>query len=74
MAGCPLAATVSIGVACGQPGADIMVLIAAADVALYRAKDNGRNRVELSDEMPATATGAPATAPAGSAQAPALAS
>ena len=40
-------ATLSIGVACypddGEPGA---ALIAAADAALYRAKQRGRNRVE----------------------------
>ena len=45
-------ATVSIGVASGEPGADVMVMIAAADRALYKAKENGRNRVELADECP----------------------
>src|ERR1700722_7393679 len=43
-------ATVSIGIACGLPSADIDDLIARADVALYRAKANGRNRVEAADE------------------------
>jgi diguanylate cyclase (GGDEF)-like protein len=43
-------ATVSIGVACGSPNAAIELLIARADAALYRAKSNGRNRVELADE------------------------
>jgi diguanylate cyclase (GGDEF)-like protein len=43
-------ATVSIGVACGSPNAAIELLIARADAALYRAKANGRNRIELADE------------------------
>lgn len=41
--------TVSIGVAEWQAGEDITELLHQADVALYRAKQNGRNRVELSD-------------------------
>jgi diguanylate cyclase (GGDEF)-like protein len=45
-----LAATVSIGVACGAPNANIGHLIELADAALYRAKRNGRNRVEGVDE------------------------
>jgi diguanylate cyclase (GGDEF)-like protein len=53
----PVAATVSIGVATGEPGADIPAMLAAADAALYRAKENGRNRVELADGLvgPSTA-------------------
>jgi diguanylate cyclase (GGDEF)-like protein len=47
-----VSATVSIGVASGEPGADIITLIAAADRALYKAKENGRNRVELAEEHP----------------------
>jgi diguanylate cyclase (GGDEF)-like protein len=43
-----ISVTVSIGVAVlGQHGSDLFELLAAADVALYRAKDAGRNRVRL---------------------------
>jgi diguanylate cyclase (GGDEF)-like protein len=54
VAGCNLDATVSIGAASGQSGTDIVALLAAADAALYRAKANGRNRVEANQdgEMP----------------------
>jgi diguanylate cyclase (GGDEF)-like protein len=45
-----IAATLSAGVACGSPNAEIEMLIARADAALYRAKAHGRNRVETSDE------------------------
>jgi diguanylate cyclase (GGDEF)-like protein len=43
-----LTATVSVGVAASEgQGQDLADLLAAADKALYRAKANGRNRVEL---------------------------
>jgi diguanylate cyclase (GGDEF)-like protein len=40
--------TVSIGVACSpQDGTEVSELLHAADLALYRAKQTGRNRVEV---------------------------
>jgi diguanylate cyclase (GGDEF)-like protein len=57
VAGCDLKATVSIGAASGQPGTDIVALLAAADAALYRAKANGRNRIEASAQEEMSARG-----------------
>jgi diguanylate cyclase (GGDEF)-like protein len=43
----PIGATMSVGLALCQDGAfDVQELLAQADLALYRAKDNGRNRIE----------------------------
>ena len=48
-----LTPTVSVGVTLGtDPRGEIASLLAAADQALYRAKANGRNRVETSAEPP----------------------
>jgi diguanylate cyclase (GGDEF)-like protein len=46
--GKPVAGTVSIGLVINYDGVlDLSALLAQADHALYRAKDNGRNRVEI---------------------------
>ena len=56
----PLCVTVSLGVAwTGASGREPETLVAAADAALYRAKANGRNRVEVET---ASASGVKATA------------
>jgi diguanylate cyclase (GGDEF)-like protein len=46
-AGEMLSVTVSVGIAEMEPGVDESRLVARADVALYRAKSLGKNRVEL---------------------------
>ena len=46
IAGHDMGATVSIGIATAIPPVQIDPLLARADAALYRAKHNGRNRIE----------------------------
>jgi len=47
------AVTISLGVAGRQPGYSLDMMIAAADVAMYHAKRNGKNRVEIAAKVPA---------------------
>lgn len=52
----PLALTLSIGVACFRPTDDLDQLLARADAALYRAKEQGRNRVVYAENGAASET------------------
>lgn len=47
------AVTISLGIAGRLPGYSLDMMIAAADVAMYHAKRNGRNRVEVAANVPA---------------------
>ena len=50
--------TTSVGLATYPDHADSPAeLIAAADAALYRAKGNGRNRLEIADQAPVELSG-----------------
>jgi diguanylate cyclase (GGDEF)-like protein len=70
ISGHAIGATVSIGVATAIPPVSVDVLLARADALLYRAKNNGRNRVETDDgvdilsAVPAPITASPQGLPA----------
>ena len=55
ISGHDIGATVSIGIATATAPVKIDGLLARADAALYRAKHNGRNRVEFDQAEPRTA-------------------
>jgi diguanylate cyclase (GGDEF)-like protein len=46
----PVSVTVSIGMTWLQPGDDVTSALSRADTALYRAKQGGRNRIEIAPE------------------------
>ncbi len=44
--------TISLGIAGRQPGYSLDMMIASADVAMYHAKRNGRDRIEVATDVP----------------------
>ena len=52
--GTALSVTVSIGIATSSERSDFEAVLKAADKALYRAKESGRNRVETAVPLPRT--------------------
>jgi PleD family two-component response regulator len=52
ISGQQVGATVSVGVASALAPVELDDMLARADAALYRAKNNGRNRVESAGESP----------------------